>query len=207
MLVRLKEKIKNNPPLKTFIHRLLVHPIKTRPRFWLRCCRFLYIKRGKGTVIYRNTRKDIVPFNDFYLGDHSVIESFSTLNNMVGEIRIGSRSRIGLGNTIIGPVHIGNDVNLAQGVVVSGLNHNYEDPCQTIISQGVVTSLITIEDDVWVGANAVLLFGVTIVTILSWLEEALSRHEFSSLQCRGRQSAKVIKYYDPQQNKWVKPKA
>ena len=207
MLVRLKEKIKNNPPLKTFIHRLLVHPIKTRPRFWLRCCRFLYIKRGKGTVIYRNTRKDIVPFNDFYLGDHSVIESFSTLNNMVGEIRIGSRSRIGLGNTIIGPVHIGNDVNLAQGVVVSGLNHNYEDPCQTIISQGVVTSLITIEDDVWVGANAVLLSGVTIGHHSVVAGGSIVTHDFPPYSVGAGNPAKVIKYYDPQQNKWVKPKA
>ena len=34
---------------------------------------------------------------------------------------------MGLGNTIIGPVQIGNHVNLAQNVTVTGLNHNYAD--------------------------------------------------------------------------------
>ncbi len=40
----------------------------------------------------------------FSLGARSVIEDFSTVNNAVGAVRIGDRSRIGLGNTIIGPV-------------------------------------------------------------------------------------------------------
>lgn len=81
---------------------------------------------------------------------------------MVGAITIGSRSRIGLGNTIIGPVKIGNNVNLAQNIIISGLNHNYSDPDKTIISQGVNTSEVIIEDDVWIGANSVILAGITI---------------------------------------------
>ena len=54
------------------------------------------------------------------------------------------------------------DANLAQGVVVSGLNHNYKDTTYTISKQGVYTSPIIIEDDVWIGANAVITAGVTI---------------------------------------------
>ena len=76
---------------------------------------------------------------------------------MVGDINIGSNSRIGLCNTIIGPVTIGNNVNLAQNITISGLNHNYQDPNKTIISQGITTSPIIIEDDVWIGANSVIL--------------------------------------------------
>ena len=159
---KIKEKLKTKPSLKSFLLNFIVHPIKTRPRLWIRLFQFVYIKKGNQSVIYRNVRKDIVPFNSFELGEKSVIESFSTINNMVGAITIGSCSRIGLGNTIIGPVSIGNNVNLAQNITISGLNHNYTDPNKIIISQGITTSEIIIEDDVWIGANSVILAGVSI---------------------------------------------
>lgn len=204
MFIRLKEKIKEHPRLKKIIHELLVHPIKTRPRFWLRCLRPLYIQRGKGSVIYRNARKDLVPFNRFRLGAYSVIESFSITNNMVGDIYIGHHSRVGLGNTIIGPVHIGNYVNLAQGVVISGLNHNYQDPQQTIISQGVTTSLITIENDVWIGANSVILAGVTIGQHSIIAAGSVVIHDVPSYCIVAGNPAHIVKRYDSQQNKWIK---
>ena len=100
----LKEKIKQNPELKRRLLNAMVHPVKTRPRGWLRLFRRFYTERGKGSVVCRNARLDIVPFNPFSLGARSVIEDFSTVNNAVGAVRIGDRSRIGLGNTIIGPV-------------------------------------------------------------------------------------------------------
>lgn len=202
MLNRIKERIKKNPALKAFIHRLLIHPVRTRPRLWLRCCRFMYIKRGKGSVIYRNARKDIVPFNAFHLGDYSVIESYSTVNNMVGEIRIGSHSRIGLGNTIIGPVYIGNEVNLGQGVVLSGLNHNYENPHETIISQGVTTSPINIDDDVWIGANAVILAGVHIGQHSIIAAGSIVTHDVPSYTLVGGCPAIRIKQYDSITKMW-----
>ena len=128
----------------------MVHPVKTRPRGWLRLFRRFYTERGKGSVVCRSARLDIVPFNPFSLGARSVIEDFSTVNNAVGAVRIGDRSRIGLGNTIIGPVRIGDDVNLAQGITVSGLNHNFENICAPIAAQGVSTSEVVIADDVWI---------------------------------------------------------
>ena len=75
---------------------------------------------------------------------------------------IGDHTRIGLHNTIIGPVIIGSHVNLAQGITVTALNHIFEDSEKRIDEQGVSTSAVTIEDDIWIGANAVVLPGVTI---------------------------------------------
>jgi hypothetical protein len=49
-----------------------------------------------------------------------------TINNGVGAVTIGDRTRVGLSNTIIGPVTIGN-IRLTQNITLSGLNHNYED--------------------------------------------------------------------------------
>jgi acetyltransferase-like isoleucine patch superfamily enzyme len=80
----------------------------------------------------------------------------------VGDVIIGDDTRIGIHNTIIGPVTIGNHVNLAQGITVTALNHNFKDTSLRIDEQGFSTKPIVIEDDVWIGANAVILPGVTI---------------------------------------------
>ena len=91
-----------------------------------------------------------------------MIEDYSCINNAVGAIHVGEYTRIGLHNTIIGPVSIGNHVNLAQNVVVSGLNHNFQDPDIPIDRQGISTSLVTIGDDIWIGANTTIIAGVSI---------------------------------------------
>lgn len=162
MKSRIIDWLQAHPVTKQRIYNLMMHPVKCRPRGWMMLFRFLYIKKGKGSVIYRSVRKDITPFHPFILGNYSVIEDYCCVNNAVGEIRIGNHTRVGLHSTLIGPIYIGNDVNLAQGVVVSGLNHKYKDTTLTINEQGVRTSLITIGDDVWIGANAVITAGVTI---------------------------------------------
>jgi acetyltransferase-like isoleucine patch superfamily enzyme len=161
-LKTLKEQIKSNPTLKRMVYRFLMHPIKTRPNWWIRPFRFLYTHTGKKSVIYRSVRADITPFNAFSLGDRSVIEDYCCVNNAVGDIVIGNDTRIGLHNTVIGPVRIGNQVNIAQNVLLSGLSHNFSDPLIPICQQGVSTRPIVIEDDVWIGGNATILPGVHI---------------------------------------------
>ena len=75
---------------------------------------------------------------------------------------IGDHTRIGLHSTVIGPVRIGSHVNLAQGITISALNHNFCDGGKRIDEQGVTTKEVIVEDDVWIGANAVVLPGVRI---------------------------------------------
>ena len=159
----LKEKIKGSSGIKKFVHRLLVPKNQARPRATTRWfINPFYHKKGKGPHIRPSTSMDVLPWIDFQIGPRSVIEDFSTINNGVGSVIIGENSRIGLGNTIIGPVKIGNDVRLAQNIVMSGLNHNYEDVSIPIPDQGVSTAQITIKDSTWIGANAVVVSGVTI---------------------------------------------
>jgi acetyltransferase-like isoleucine patch superfamily enzyme len=105
---------------------------------------------------------DTPPYRLFSLGQNSVVESYSCINNAVGNVIIGDHTRIGIHNTIIGPVSIGSHVNLAQGITVTALNHNFSDTTKRIDEQGISTNPVTIEDDVWIGANAVILPGVTI---------------------------------------------
>ena len=158
----LRAKLKNNPKFKKFIDWVIMNQVETRPRWFMRLLAPLYQHRGKHSVIHRSARMDTPPYRLFSLGDYSVIESFACINNAVGDVVIGDHTRIGLHNTIIGPVEIGNNVNLAQGITVTALNHNFSDTNKRIDEQGVSTNPVTIEDDVWVGANAVILPGVTI---------------------------------------------
>ena len=159
----LKSKIKSNPRLKSVIHFLLIPRNQARPRLWVKYFvnPFLHHK-GKGAKVRRRTRMDILPFNKFSIGENSTIEDFSTINNGVGDVIIGYGTRIGMSNVIIGPVSVGNNVIFAQNIVLSGLNHGYEDINTPPRLQKVTVSPIIIEDDVWVGANAMIAAGVTV---------------------------------------------
>ena len=159
---KVRNKLKNNPKWKKFIDWVIMNQVETRPRWFVRLLAPIYQHRGKHSVIHRSARMDTPPYRIFSLGDYSVIESFACINNAVGDVIIGDHTRIGLHNTIIGPVKIGNHVNLAQGITVTALNHNFDDTEKRIDEQGVSPKPVTIEDDVWVGANAVILPGVTI---------------------------------------------
>jgi len=157
-----RERFNRNPKWKKFLDWVIMNQVETRPRWFIRLLAPLYQHRGKHSVIHHSARMDTPPYRKFSLGDYSVIESFACINNAVGDVMIGDHTRIGLHNTIIGPVIIGSHVNLAQGITVTALNHIFENSEKRIDEQGVSTSAVVIEDDIWIGANAVVLPGVTI---------------------------------------------
>lgn len=150
--------------MKRLLDYLIMNQRDARPRWYVRLLAPLYQHRGRGSKIYGSVRMDTPPYRRFSLGQQSVIESYCCINNAVGDVVIGDHTRIGIHNTVIGPVTIGNHVNLAQGITVTALNHNFDDSDKRIDEQGVSTSQVVIGDDVWIGANAVVLPGVTIGT-------------------------------------------
>ena len=162
-MLDIKSRFDNNQKLKLFVLKLLMPRNQARPRVWVKMFVNPVIhKKGKRSLIRKNVRLDIMPFNKFYIGQDSTIEDFSTINNGVGNINIGDRTRIGISNVLIGPVTVGNDVMFAQNVVLSGLNHSFEDVTLPPADQPVTTSAITVEDEVWIGANSIITAGVTV---------------------------------------------
>ena len=157
-----RAKFKSNPRLKRMVDWLVMNQVETRPRWFIRLLAPLYQHRGRYAIIHHSVRMDTPPYRKFWLGDYSVVESFACINNAVGDVIIGDHTRIGLHNTIIGPVTIGSHVNLAQGITITALNHNFDDSEKRIDQQGISTKEVVLEDDIWVGANAVILPGVTI---------------------------------------------
>ncbi|WP_374948248.1 acyltransferase [Mucilaginibacter sp.] len=155
--------IKSNPGLKKFVHSLIVNKRRAEPWFWIKWFVNPFVhKRGKGTVVKYYARLDVYPFNDFRLGSKVIIEDFAVINNGVGGVLVGNNVGIGLSNVIIGPVTLGNYVMLAQNIVISGLNHGFEDITTPPRLQKVTTKQITVHDNVWIGANSSVTAGVTI---------------------------------------------
>jgi acetyltransferase-like isoleucine patch superfamily enzyme len=197
--------IKSNSAIKLFVHWCLIPKYQARPRTWVRWfINPFYHQVGKGTVICRRTRVDVVPFQPFSIGDYSTVEDFSTINNGVGAVHIGSNTRIGMGNVIIGPVTIGNDVMFAQNIVLSGLNHKYQDVTMPISLQGHSIAEIVINDDCWIGANAVITAGVTIGKHSVVAAGAIVTKSVPPFSVVVGNPARVIKQYNPVTQSWEK---
>ena len=158
----IRQGLKGSPKTKRFLDYLIMNQRDARPRWYIRLLAPLYQHRAWSSKVYWSVRMDTPPYRRFWLGRKSVIESYCCINNAVGDVTIGNHTRIGIHCTVIGPVCIGNHVNLAQGITVTALNHNFEDTTKRIDEQGISTKPVVIGDDVWIGANAVILPGVTI---------------------------------------------
>ena len=201
----LKEKLKSNEGLKKRVHWSILIPKQTRPRLWIKWfVNPFYHKKGKGAIVRPRTRMDVVPWNKFELGEDSIIEDFSAINNGVGSVIIGDRTKIGLSNTIIGPVTIGNDIRLAQNITLSGLNHNYEDVSLPIHVQGVSTAQIVIEDETWIGANVVVVAGVTIGKHSIVAAGSIITKDIPPYSVVVGNPARVLKQYNHETKTWEK---
>ncbi|WP_434713818.1 acyltransferase (plasmid) [Rhizobium sp. YTUHZ045] len=79
-----------------------------------------------------------------------------------GEVILGDDCSINPYACVSGKVTCGNGVRIASHTSIVGFNHGFDDPDLPIHRQGVVSLGIVIGDDVWIGANCVILDGVTI---------------------------------------------
>ena len=189
----IRQRLKESPKLKQWIDYIIMNQRDARPRWYVRLLAPLYQHRGHGSKIYHSVRMDTPPYRRFWLGRRSVVESYCCINNAVGDVTIGDYTRIGIHCTLIGPVCIGNHVNLAQGITVTALNHNFEDSSKRIDEQGVSTKPVVIGDDVWIGTNAVILPGVTIGSHCVVAAGAVVTKDIPDHTLVGGVPAKVIK--------------
>lgn len=204
-LIILKQKINNNKRLKNLIHYLMMNQSGACPRKWVKWFINPFIfYYGKGSKIRNSVILNISPINSFSLGEKSIIEYFTIIDNGVGYVNIGKASRIGLRNTLIGPVQIGDQVILAQNVVLSGLNHNYEDIEQPIRSQGVKTLPIIVEDECWIGANSVITAGVHIGKHSIVAGGSVVTKSVPPYSIVAGNPAHLIKQYDFDKKEWEK---
>jgi acetyltransferase-like isoleucine patch superfamily enzyme len=196
-------KIKSSPRLKKVALCFLIPSNDYRPRLWVRAIvnPFVHIRKA-GSIIRYRVRLDVFPYNKFVLGKKSIVEDFCVINNGVGDVIIGDNTVIGLGNVIIGPVHIGNNTMLAQNIVISGLNHGYEDPEISPSMQGVTCNQINISDDVWIGANSVITAGVTLGRHCVIGAGSVVTKDVPEFSVAVGNPARVIKRYNIMSSEW-----
>ena len=102
------------------------------------------------------------------IGANSRIDSFVKIKPAggVGDILIGERSYINSGCVLYSGngIIIGSDVLIAANCTLAPVNHAFLDRKKLIRNQGFACSRggIIIEDDVWIGANSVILDGAII---------------------------------------------
>ena len=102
------------------------------------------------------------------IGNHSFVDSFVKMKPAggSGDIIIGDKCYINSGTVIYSGngVFIGNGVMIASNCTIAPVNHGYLDKNIPILEQGFLESKggIYIDEDVWVGANCIVLDGAKI---------------------------------------------
>lgn len=111
-----------------------------------------------------------------------------------GDIELGENVSINPYACLSGKVTIGNAVRIASHVSIVGFNHGFDD-IETPIYRQPLTSLgIEIGDDVWIGANAVVLDGVKIGCGAIIAAGAVVAKDIPAMAMAGGVPARVLRY-------------
>lgn len=134
---------------------------------------------GKEKAEQEKWQKELCEKYNITLGENSVVSKDAFLYEIEGtfgeKTQIGSyallrRLNIKAGNNcsfnsycvVHGDVTVGNNVRIAPGAKIFGENHSFKDLDKPICMQPNTRKGIVIEDDVWIGANAVITDGVKV---------------------------------------------
>lgn len=199
------EKIKNNPRLKQFVISLISPSKHPRPRLWVRWFLSPFIhKKGPGAVIRRRARLDVFPWKRFEVGRDAIIEDFAVINNGAGDVVLGEGARIGIGSVVIGPVRMGDRAGLGQHVFISGFNHGYADGTRDSNEQELVRKEVVIGREAHIGANSVVVAGVTIGERCQIGAGSVVTKDIPPFSVAVGNPARVVKRYDPVKKEWIR---
>ncbi|MCD6333320.1 MAG: acyltransferase [Bacteroidales bacterium] len=199
----LKQKIKSIQGLQNLVIRLITPARNPRPRWWVRnILTPIYHKKGKGARIRRRSRIDVFPWNRFVIGRLTTIEDFCTINNGSGDVILGNRVRVGIGSVLIGPVTMKNGSGLGQHVFVSGFNHGFSDATRNSSEQPLEIKPVVIGEESHIGANAVVVPGVTIGKRCQIGAGSVVTRDIPDFSVAVGNPARVIKRYNHEKGKW-----
>lgn len=201
----LKERIKENQRLRDFVMWTISPRKRPRPRLWIKLIVNPFVhKKGRGSKIRRPSRMDLFPYKNFHLGANSTVESYCVINNGAGDVILGDRVRVGIGSVIIGPVTMGNGSGMGQHVFVSGFNHGFADGEKNSSQQELDMRPVIIEEEAHIGANSVLVPGVTIGKRSQIGAGSVVTKDVPPFSVVVGNPAKVIKSYNHETKKWEK---
>jgi len=144
-----------------------------------------YIRKLLGKIkyqwsIYKYSKYNQMVFEDnveiraierLNVGQNTIIGANSLLHcggrkwcNFKGSIKIGKDSYIGPNSILFGAgeIEIGDNVMLGPGVICVSHQHGFQESSKVMQDQPMEFGKIIVEDDVWVGSNAVVLPNIKI---------------------------------------------
>ena len=152
------------------------------------------LKRSANTVFGQGVyiaAKAEVHTDRLLMGAYSWIAGYAIVR---GDIELGDNVSINPYACLSGKVTIGNGVRIASHVSIVGFNHGFDD-IETPIHRQPLTSLgIEIGDDVWIGANAVVLDGVKIGRGAVVAAGAVVAKDIPAMAIAGGVPARVLRY-------------
>ena len=125
------------------------------------------------------------------LGEQSWIAGHALVR---GDVSFGSHCTVNPYAMISGRVRCGDGVRIASHVSLVGFNHGFDDPDAPIHTQKHESLGITIEDDVWIGANAVVVDGVTVGRGAVIAAGAVVSRDVPPMAIVGGVPARVLRY-------------
>lgn len=119
---------------------------------------------GDHVQINALSKEGVMIGNNFSMQSNSIIECTGVIRDLGVGLTIGNH--VGIAQNcfiqVRGKVTIGNYVIFGPNVSLFSENHRFESTEIPIVLQGENRIGVTIEDDVWIGAGAIILDGVTI---------------------------------------------
>lgn len=204
--MRIKEKLQQNLQIKELVINLISSKKNPKPRLWVKLfVNPFFHKKGKGAIIRsRRSRIDVFPWYQFNVGERTLIEDFTVINNGAGDVIIGSNARIGIGSVVIGPVTLGDKVGLGQHVFISGFNHGFQDGSRDSNEQELEKKTVVINKETHIGSNSVILAGVHIGKRVQIGAGSVVTKDIPDFCVAVGNPARVIKQYDIEKEEWVK---
>jgi len=126
-----------------------------------------------------------------HLGNRSYIAAEAQVGG--GEVIFGEHCTLNAGGVVRGKVTLGDGVRIATGAQILGFNHGTEDLEKPIYKQPHTKKGIVIGDDVWVGANVVVLDGIKVGSHCILAAGAIVTKDVPEWSVMGGNPARIIK--------------
>ena len=156
--------------LRAVIYRLIMHlegivaiekGVRIRFANYIRLARGVYLDEG---VYLHACPGGIVIGENTFVMHHAELHVYNFRNLPHAGIKIGRDSLIGEFNVLRGQggIEIGDRVYTSPFVQLAAVDHVFSDPARPFVEQGITAQGIRVEDDVWIGAGAIITDGVCI---------------------------------------------
>lgn len=205
LLSVVKRWLNENKQAKKIVHRILVPKGQAEPRWFVHdFINPFFHSIASSARIKKTSRLDVFPFSDFKVGSGATIEDYTTINNGVGEVLIGSDSRLGIGSVIMGPVQIGDSTITGQNCLITGLDHNFHEFKKPIKDQGVSINPTYIGNGTFIGANVSILPGVFIGDNVVVGAGSVVTKDIPNNHMAVGNPARIVKKYSSEVGEWIR---